>query len=146
AKVRGATGAKRAIIALKKKYKSAWSELEKHAKKFGVELFPLGSFYPAGDEVTLVYEVTGRVIPEASLPMNVGCLVQNVHTLCWIDDADSGAPVTERYVTVGGAVRHPTTFLAPIGTPVSDLIEKAGGASVENYVIIDGGPMMGKFV
>lgn len=145
-RVKEATGAKRAVIALKEKYKDAYKALKPAADKAGVELFGLGAFYPAGDEVTLVYEVTGRVIPEGGLPLHVGCLVQNIHTLLWLDEATRGIAVTERFLTVGGAVRNPRTVLAPIGTSVEDVIEAAGGASVENFVVIDGGPMMGRWV
>lgn len=146
AALREATGARRAVIGLKAKYKKAIKALEPHAKKAGIELFKLGAFYPAGDEVTLVFEVTGRIIPEAGLPLHVGCVVQNVHTLLWLEAALRGEAVTERHVTVGGAVGRPATFLAPIGTPVANLIAAAGGVTVANPAIIDGGPMMGKFV
>jgi Na+-translocating ferredoxin:NAD+ oxidoreductase RnfC subunit len=145
-KVRESTGAKRAVIGLKEKYKEARKALEPFAKKAGVELFGLGAFYPAGDEVTLVYEVTGRVIPEGALPLSVGCLVQNIHTLLWLDDAAAGVPVTMRTLTVGGAVRNPVTVRAPVGTLVEDLIDCAGGPTSDEFAVIDGGPMMGKFV
>lgn len=145
-RLKEATGAKRAIIALKEKYKEALHALEPFAEKAGVELFGLGAFYPAGDEVTLVYEVTGRIIPEGGLPLNVGCLVQNIHTLLWLEDAREDKPVTARFLTVGGAVKKPATVFAPIGTSVRDVIAAAGGTSVDDYVIIDGGPMMGRWV
>lgn len=138
--------ARRAVIALKEKYKDAYKALEPYAAKAGVELFKLGAFYPAGDEVTLVYEVTGRVVPEGGLPLNVGCLVQNIHTLLWIVDAAQGSPITERYITVGGAVRRPCTMRVPLGIAVSDVISAAGGPLVDEIAIIDGGPMMGRFV
>lgn len=141
-----AAGAKRAIIALKEKYHEAHEALAPYAKKAGVELFPLGAFYPAGDEVTLVYEVTGRIIPEGALPLSVGCLVQNILTVLWLVDAQDGTAVTDRYVTVGGAVRNPGTFRVPVGMSVESVIDAAGGASTDEIAILDGGPMMGRFV
>jgi len=84
--------------------------------------------YPAGDEFSLVYEVTGRLIPEAGLPLNVGCVVQNVGTLANIALAvDNGIPVTHRYVTVNGEVRSPRTVKAPLGMSFDRVIALAGG-------------------
>lgn len=40
----------------------------------------MGAFYPAGDEQVIVYEVTGRVVPEGGIPLNVGVVVSNVET------------------------------------------------------------------
>lgn len=143
--LKGATKARHAVIGLKAKYHDAIHALEPIIGRHGIELARLGAFYPAGDEVTLVYEVTGRIVPEAGLPLNVGCVVQNVHTLLWIADAAEGRPVTERFVTVGGAVRKPVTVKAPIGTAVGELLAAAGGPLPADYVVIDGGPMMGRF-
>lgn len=145
-RLKESVGAKRAVIGLKEKYHDAFDALRPYAEKAGVELFGLGAFYPAGDEVTLVYEVTGRIIPEGALPLSVGCIVQNIHTLLWIEDAIDNRPVTSRFLTIGGAVRNPTTIHAPIGTLISDVIDAAGGSTFDDYVVIDGGPMMGRFV
>ncbi len=41
----------------------------------------LGDFYPSGDEYELVYTATGRLIPPAGIPLQVGCVVNNVETL-----------------------------------------------------------------
>ena len=38
------------------------------------------SFYPAGDEFILVYDVLGRVIPPGEIPLAVGAVVVNVET------------------------------------------------------------------
>ncbi|MBL4889329.1 MAG: SLBB domain-containing protein, partial [Candidatus Lindowbacteria bacterium] len=141
-----ATNAKRAIIGLKDKYQKAYEALKPFADEAGVELFKLGAFYPAGDEVTLVYEVTGRIIPEGGLPLNVGCLVQNIHTLLWMVDAQEGKTIMESFVTVAGAVNKPGTFLVPVGISVEETIQAAGGPIDEDFVVINGGPMMGQFV
>lgn len=145
-RLQAATGAKRAVIGLKEKYKDAIKALEPVARAQGVELFKLGAFYPAGDEVTLVFEVTGRIIPEGGLPLNVGCVVQNIQTLLWLEDAAAGKPAVSRHITVGGAVRNPGTFHVPVGLPVADAIALAGGAVDGDFVVVDGGPMMGRFV
>ena len=58
-----ATGAKRGVIALKKKYKEATKILTDAIGNRPIELALLPNFYPAGDEQTLVREVTGRSVP-----------------------------------------------------------------------------------
>jgi Na+-translocating ferredoxin:NAD+ oxidoreductase RnfC subunit len=71
-------------------------------------------------------------------------VVINTETLLNIRFALEGLPVTEKYITVTGAVKKPTTFKVPLGLPYSALIQAAGGALIKNPVLIDGGPMMGK--
>ncbi len=156
--VQEATGATRTILALKREYESAVDALKRAgAGKDGLELHLGESVYPAGDEFVLVYELTGRQIPEAGLPLDVDCLVQNVTTLYQIAQAHQGKPVTARYVTVSGEVNEPKTVVAPIGTPIRDLLQAAGGlrqpawardtgqdASLNGHRIVLGGPMMGK--
>ncbi|SDF56601.1 4Fe-4S dicluster domain-containing protein [Sporolituus thermophilus] len=143
------TGASQGYIALKAKYVTAIKNLETVLARLGeqnIQLFFLPDFYPAGDEHVLVHEVTGRIIPEGGIPLNVGAVVCNVETLFNIAQAVSGIPVTTKYVTVTGAVRKPVTIKVPVGTKASELIAAAGGPTVNDYVIIDGGPMMGKIV
>jgi Na+-translocating ferredoxin:NAD+ oxidoreductase RnfC subunit len=88
------------------------------------------SYYPAGDELQIVYEVTGKVVPTGGLPLDVGAVVSNVSTLVNIANAGKGIPVTEKYVTVGGAVGRPCTLNVPIGINAAELVEAAGGPPV----------------
>jgi len=142
-----AVGADRVIVGLKEKYGDVVATVKKAALGTQVELCLLGNFYPSGDEYVLVYEATGRLIPTGGLPRDVGCLVQNSETLVNFASAvASGAPVTETWVTVTGAVRHPATLKVPIGTPYRALLAAAGNATVPDPVILDGGAMMGKLV
>lgn len=144
-----ATGAKNGIIALKKKYHNAIESLQKvitSSRHQAVSIFTLDNFYPAGDEFVLVNEVTGKLIPEGGLPLQVGVVVDNVVTLMNIAAAVDGQAVTERPLTVCGAVKNPVTAFFPIGTRISDVIRFAGGAAIAEYTILDGGPMMGTIV
>lgn len=136
------TGAKYGVIATKEHYEDAVSALKKGIEGTPLTLHLMKSYYPAGDEQQIIYEVTGRVVPTGGLPLDVGAIVVNVSTLVNIHDALRGIPVTDKYVTVGGAVRHPLTLSAPIGTPVRLLIEAAGGTTEDCSYII-GGPCMG---
>ena len=109
-------GAAQCRIALKKTYTEEIKALEKvlKAKNSRVELAKMDSFYPAGDEQTMVYEVTGRVVPPAGIPLDVGCVVSNVATMLGISDAMEGKPFTEKYLTVTGEVRNPSVLHVPV--------------------------------
>lgn len=140
-------GAKKGIFALKKKYKDATKNLIEYTSKSDkLDIFLMDNFYPAGDEQITVYEVLGRIIPEGGLPLNVGAVVVNVETLLNIYRAMDDIPVTETYLTITGAVKNPKTIKVAVGTSVREVIELAGGATVEEYEVIDGGPMMGKIL
>lgn len=151
-----ATGATKGILALKDEYTVATSALERAIAaadaKVDLSLLQMESRYPAGDEFVLVYEATGRIVPETGLPLHVGCLVQNVQTLFNISRAAKGAAVTHRLLTVAGAVAHPVTLWAPVGTCLRDVLSWAGGIlpprwsqrTASDYSVVVGGPMMGK--
>ncbi|QNO13997.1 SLBB domain-containing protein [Alkalicella caledoniensis] len=141
------TGAKKGIIALKKKYHAAIEKLEKLTKDDEtIEVFTLGDFYPAGDEQITVYEVLNRIVPEGGIPLQVGVVVINVETLINVYYAKKGLPVTEKYVTVTGEVNKPVTLKVPLGVSINEMIQLAGGPTVAEFEIVDGGPMMGKLV
>lgn len=112
-----------------------------------VKIKEIPDIYPAGDEVVLTYETTGKIIPEGSIPVMVGVMVINVETVYNIHKAvTAGAPVTEKYITIGGDVPEDITVKAPIGIKISELLSIAGYTNIEDKEIINGGPMMGKLV
>ena len=137
-----------AVIALKGHYHDEVQALKAAVEKSGakVDVFELESFYPAGDEQTIVYEVTGRVVPPAGLPSQVGAVVNNAATVYAVYQAMSGIPLTRKYMTVTGEVGRPVILNVPVGTPLSYCIEQAGGSKLDDYVVVTGGPMMGKLV
>lgn len=144
-KIRDHLGASRAVIALKGKYQRETQALQKaiRERNSDVELFFLRTFYPAGDEQIIVQQVTGRSVPERGLPLDVGCVVDNVGTVLSIADALEGKPVSEKTLSVTGAVRQTRMFQVPIGTPVMEILEHSDITEPE-YAVIVGGPMMGK--
>jgi Na+-translocating ferredoxin:NAD+ oxidoreductase RnfC subunit len=140
-------GARHHVIALKAKYQEVVDAVRAAARDTAVAIHTLDNFYPSGDEYVLVYEVNGRLIPTGGLPKDVGCLVQNSETLANLTTAvDSDRPVTDSWVTVTGAVREPATFCVALGTPFQALLDAAGGVTVPDPVILDGGAMMGQLV
>ena len=119
------------------------NELIKNDKNITIQ--ELKAKYPQGAERNLVYAATGRKTNFATLPMDVGCIVQNVDTLCSIYRAVAeGTPLVRRVITVtGDAVKEPQNFNVPIGTNYAEVIEAAGGFTCEPKKVISGGPMMG---
>ncbi|MBF0105977.1 MAG: SLBB domain-containing protein [Deltaproteobacteria bacterium] len=139
-----ATGAAKGVIAVKGVYRDVVASLKDAMKdEPAMTLHELQNYYPAGDEFLTVYDVTGRIIPEGGIPLNVGVVVSNVLTLCQMAHAMSGKPVTERLVTVAGEVNNPCVVSVPIGTTVKDLLAMAGSVTTDDAVVIEGGLMMG---
>ncbi len=150
-----ATGATEGIIAIKRGYADARAALDALLPEYpAIRMHLFDSFYPAGDEYVVVQDCTGRSVPEAGLPIQVGVVVSNVASLVNIERANRGIPVTDRLVTVACEVQRPGTFIAPLGTSYADLLEAAGGFTDprfggfvgEELALVEGGPMMGRVV
>lgn len=143
-------GAKRTVLALKAKHDDLIPILRDAAAGYGIEIFLLDDFYPAGDEQILVREVTGRSVPPLGIPLHVGAIVANVGTLADVDIAlgvdASPAALTGKVLTVTGEVRSPSVMKAPLGTSLRACLDVAGGALPKNPVFIIGGPMMGRVI
>lgn len=137
--------ASRIVIGVKEHNSGMVTALRAAIRETDVELYLSPSVYPAGDEQNLIYSITGRVVPTGGLPLDVGCVVSNVSTVYHISKALQGQPVTDRIVTVGGAVAFPVTLQVPIGTPMQELLAAAGGTTAACSYII-GGPLMGRVV
>lgn len=105
----------------------------------------LRSKYPQGAEKVLVYETTGRIIAEGMLPADVGVVVMNINSICFLARyLQNGVPLVKRTVTVdGGAVANPKVLTVPLGTRYQDLFDYCGGFKSEPRKVIMGGPMMG---
>ncbi|MCE5252367.1 electron transport complex subunit RsxC [bacterium] len=111
----------------------------------GVKVIGLRVKYPQGGEKQLINAVTGRKVPAGGLPMDVGCVVQNVGTAVAVYEAVAcGRPLIQRVVTVTGrGVIEPVNVLARLGDTFARLIEQAGGYTEKAAKLIMGGPMMG---
>jgi len=126
-----------AIVAMEK----AFADIEGNA-----EIVVLPVLYPQGSEKHQIYATVGRVVPEPpALPIDVGCVVENVGTVAAIADAvELGEPLLTRVTTVSGdAVANPKNILAPCGTKYADLIKFCGGEKEPPAKLISGGTMMG---
>ena len=111
-----------------------------------VEIVVLPVLYPQGSEKHQIFATVGRVVPEPpALPIDVGCVVENVGTVAAIADAvERGEPLLSRVTTVSGdAVAEPKNVLAPVGTKYADLVAFCGGEKGTPAKVISGGTMMG---
>jgi len=110
-----------------------------------IQVVELDTRYPQGAEKMMIKVITGREVPSGRLPMDVGCLVQNVGTLKAVADAvEKNIPLIERVVTVAGnTVKDPKNLMVKTGTPFSAMFDYCGGFTGSNGKIIMGGPMMG---
>ena len=107
------TGAATGKFGIKSKNADSADALKRHITNDRVEFTMLGDFYPSGDEYELVYTATGRLIPPAGIPLQVGCVVSNVETLYNVHQAAQDKPVTETFLSICGAVREAEIVLGP---------------------------------
>ena len=109
------------------------------------EVVSIPSLYPSGSEKQLIKILTGQEVLSGQLAFEIGAMSQNTGTCAAIAQAiDHGQVLTSRIVTVTGpGVENPGNWITPLGTPISHLIELAGGYKVEQPKLIMGGPMMG---
>lgn len=142
-----ACGAQKGTVAIKSHYHSTLAALRAEISDFpSLDIHTLESVYPAGDEIILIKEVTGKTVAPGALPITQGVVVCNVESVYNVYNAMKGQPVTHKYVTVAGEVKTPVTLRVPIGTKISRLISEAGGVTADPVEYISGGPMMGKTV
>jgi electron transport complex protein RnfC len=144
-----ASGAKKGVIAVKKKYKEIRERLEfclHEFSQYDIKVQVVGNFYPQGWEIMTIKNALGIKIPQGELLSKYGVLNFNVSTLASIHAAvRHRLPVLERYISLSGNGIHNKNFRARIGTLMTELIASAGGyKDVETpKVLILGGPMMG---
>jgi Na+-translocating ferredoxin:NAD+ oxidoreductase subunit C len=142
-----ALSVKKAVIGIENNKPDAIAHLGGIAKNYpGIEIIPLKVKYPQGAEKQLIKAVTGREVPSMKLPIEVGCVVNNVGTAFAVYEAvQKNKPLFERVVTVTGKhFANPANYMTRIGTPIIQLIEHAGGIPEGTGKVVSGGPMMGK--
>jgi electron transport complex protein RnfC len=139
------TGAPKAYIGIEANKPDAIAALREKIGNGGmIEVKELAIKYPQGAEKQLIKALTGREVPSGGLPLDVGCLVQNVGTAASLARfLKTGMPLVERVVTVSGsAVENPGNYLVKIGTLFSHVLDHCGIIG-EPKKLISGGPMMG---
>ena len=141
------TGINKCLLSVKTTKGKAlnWTDGQKLAPGVFVKLLP--NVYPMGDEINLIYEATGRLVPPGQLPMTVGVIVMNLETVYNIRAAlRHQKPVIEKWLTIHGCVPNPCVLRVPVGTCVGALFDRLGIKVPEGYTVLDGGPSMGKVI
>jgi Na+-translocating ferredoxin:NAD+ oxidoreductase RnfC subunit len=141
------TGISTALVAIKDHTakRLGWEDGEALGNKIFVRILP--DVYPMGDEISLIYEASGRLIKPGKLPITEGVIVYNVETMYNLGRAVRfSEPVTKKWLTVGGDIKNPTVIKVPIGAKVSDIFKILNIEIKEGYTVLDGGPSMGKVI
>ncbi len=147
--LRRALQVERAVIGIELNKPDAIEIMSKHAERFPhIEVYGLKVQYPQGAEKQLIKAILDREVPGGKLPLDVGCVVNNVGTaLAAYHEIQKNRPLIDRVVTVtGSSLSKRGNFQVRIGTPFSHAIEAAGGMPGDVAKVIAGGPMMGKAV
>lgn len=135
-----------AIIGIEANKPDAIEHLTQLASKYkGIKVQGLKLKYPQGAEKQLIKALVNREVPSGKLPIEIGCVVQNVGTALAVYEAvQLNKPLIERVVTLSGNKYNGGNFMVRIGTPIQAMIDKCGGLPENTEKIINGGPMMGK--
>ena len=147
--LRRALQVERAVVGIELNKPDAIEAMTQLAEPYpNIEVYGLKVQYPQGAEKQLIKAILDREVPGGKLPLDVGCVVNNVGTaLAAYHEIQKNRPLVDRVVTVTGAsLKNRGNFLIRIGTPFSHAIEAAGGMPAHVAKVIAGGPMMGKAV
>ena len=141
------TGIKKALLAVKEHTAKSLDLEEGNRLANGVFVKVLPDVYPIGDEIGLIYEASGRLVAPGKLPITKGVIVYNVETMYNLGyGIRFNAPVTKKWVTIGGAVDSPVVIKAPVGASVASIFKELNIKVDEGYTVLDGGPSMGKII
>lgn len=142
-----ALGANKVVFVIERNKPTAIAAMELASQTFpDISIAAVPTRYPMGSEKQMIQAATGEEVPAGGLGADIGVMVHNVGTAYAVWRAlKHGEPSISRVVTVtGGAVNSAHNYEVPVGTPVSYLLEAAGGTAEETDRLLMGGPMMGQ--
>ena len=144
-----ALGVTRGYVGIEENKPEAIASMTEAAREFPqIEIVVLKKRYPQGGEKQLIDAVIRRQVPSGALPIDTGAVVQNVGTSLAVYEAvQTNKPLIDNVITVTGSclpVQH--NYKVRIGTPVSKILEVAGGLPENAAKVISGGPMMGRAI
>ena len=141
------TGIEKSLIAIKDHTakRLGVTDGERLADKIYIKVLP--DVYPMGDEISLIYQATERLIQPGKLPITEGVIVYNVETMYNLGRCVRfSEPVTKKWLTIGGDIKNPMVIKVPVGAKIADIFNKFGITVDEDHTVIDGGPSMGKVI
>ena len=157
-----AVGARRGVVFIRREYPRAqrvvreaidWAERAGFLGDFQVRVVSGAGSYVAGEETALLRAVSGgraEPSPKPPFPAQRGLdglptVVQNVETLAavpWV--VERGRRADTKVVCLSGAVTHPGAVEVALGTPLSEVLARAGGGAPAGRrwkMALVGGPM-----
>ena len=141
-----ALGVAKGAIGIENNKPEAIAAMEKAvASDPNITIETLQTKYPQGAEKMLIKAVLDREVPPGKLPLDVGCVIQNIGTAIAIHDAvvKGEAQITAAVTVSGGGINEPKNVIVRVGTPLSDVLDYCGGVKEEAAKVVVGGPMMG---
>jgi electron transport complex protein RnfC len=138
-------GAQTLIAGIEDNKPEAIAAMRAAAQKIGlaVDIVAMPTLYPGGGGKQITQTLTGIITPSGGRTTDAGVQVFNVGTAYALARAIlHGEPLISRIVTVTGHVLKPQNFEVLIGTPMSELLLRAGERDGTTGIIM-GGPMMG---
>lgn len=144
-----ALGVTAGYVGIEENKPEAIASMTEAAKAFPqIQVVVLKKKYPQGGEKQLIDAVIRRQVPSGGLPIDAGAVVQNVATSLAVYEAvQKNKPCIDNVITVTGrCLEKQHNYLVRIGTPMSKILEYAGGIPEKAAKIISGGPMMGKAI
>ena len=146
-KVRDALGAKNAYLSIKEHTAKKLSLTDEQTIFYGIKVKTLPDAYPMGDEIAVIYQTLGRIVPPGKLPASVGVIVYNTETILNLYEAlYENKTVTEKWLTVGGDTEKTHVVKVPLGMKVSELLSALNIKVDDEHSVIDGGPSMGNII
>ncbi|MFW6019951.1 MAG: electron transport complex subunit RsxC [Bacteroidales bacterium] len=140
-------GVHKAIIGIENNKMDAVDQIRSMLKDFeGISVEPLKVKYPQGGEKQLIKALINREVPGGKLPLDVGCVVNNVATAYAVYEAvQKNKPLIDRIMTVTGKnLPRQANLKVRFGTQLSALVDHVGGLPEDTGKIVSGGPMTGK--
>ena len=118
-------------IAIEDNKKEAISLLEEKCKdEDKIEVKALKTKYPQGGERMLIKVLTGKMLNSKMLPVDVGCIVDNVATTIAINQAVRyNQPLFSKVMTISGEGIKPCNIEVPLGTSFQFIVDQLGGFS-----------------
>ena len=147
--LRKALGVEKAYIGIENNKPEPIAKMKEMAAQFeGIIVEPLKVKYPQGAEKQLIKAITGRSVPSGKLPIDVGCVVNNVGTAFAVYEAvQKNKPLVENIMTVTGkSLAQQHNYKIRIGISYADIVNHIGGLPDDTAKLISGGPMMGKAI
>lgn len=144
-----ALNVEKAFIGIEDNKPEAIKLMAEFSKKYkNTEVVPLKTKYPQGAEKQLIFAITKREVPSGKLPIEVGCVVNNIGTSIAIYQAvQKNKPLIDNIMTLTGKnVKAQKNLLVRVGTPINSIIDYFGGLPEDTGKLISGGPMMGKAI